>query len=52
MEKINTIINHPLSKAVALGVIGTMFLIEKRLMYSGMAYGYGLRELLLAFKSK
>ena len=50
MEKIKGIVNHPLSKAVALGFIGAMLLLESHLLYAGIAFGMSLRELLLAFK--
>jgi hypothetical protein len=50
MEKIKGIVNHPLSKAVALGFIGGMLLLEKHPLYAGVALGMAVRELLLAFK--
>ncbi len=50
MDKLKSIINHPLSKAVALGIVGALLLMEKHPMYSGIALGMSLRELLLAFK--
>jgi hypothetical protein len=50
MEKIKGIVNHPLSKAVALGFIGAMLLLEKHPLYAGVALGMAVRELLLAFK--
>jgi hypothetical protein len=52
MEKIKMIVNHPLSKAMALGFVGAMLLLEKHLLYSGIAFGMALRECLLAFKSE
>jgi len=51
MEKAKSIINHPLSKAVLAGFIGAMLLLEKHPMYAGVAFGYSLREVLLAFKA-
>ena len=51
MDKLKEIINHPLSKSVALGIVGTLLLLEKHPLYAGMAFGMGLRELLLAFKA-
>jgi hypothetical protein len=50
MNKIKAIVNHPLSKAIAFGFCGTMLLLEGHPLYSGVLMGYGLRELLLAFK--
>ena len=51
MEKIKEIVNHPLSKAIAIGIIGSI-LLEVHKLYAGLAFGFGLRELLLAFKSE
>jgi len=51
MDKLKEIINHPLSKSVALGVVGALLLMEKHPLYAGVALGMGLRELLLAFKA-
>jgi|TARA_R100001198_G_C5209469_1_gene195381 hypothetical protein len=52
MEKIKEIVNHPLSKAIAIGIIGSILLLEVHKLYAGLAFGFGLRELLLAFKSE
>jgi hypothetical protein len=52
MEKIKMIVNHPLSKAMALGFIGAMLLLEKHSLYAGISFGMSLREFLLAFKSE
>ena len=51
MENIKKYVNHPLSKAIVLGLIGSGLLIEAHPMYAGIAFGYGLRELFLAFKN-
>ncbi len=52
MEKVKEYINHPLTKCVVSAIIGGMLLIESHPMYAGVAFGYGLRELFLAFKSE
>jgi hypothetical protein len=52
MEKVKAIINHPLAKAMLAGIAGAMLLIESHLMYAGVAFGYALREVLLAFKAE
>jgi len=52
MEKMKMLVNHPLSKAIACGFIGAMLLLEGHALYSGIALGMGLREMLLAFKSE
>jgi|TARA_R100000081_G_C4806385_1_gene167818 hypothetical protein len=51
MDKLKEIINHPLSKSVALGIVGALLLMEKHPLYAGIVFGMGLRELLLAFKA-
>ena len=51
MEKLKYVVNHPLSKSVVLGIIGTILLLESHSFYSGLAFGFSLRELLLAFKA-
>ena len=50
METVKEIINHPLSKAVACGVVGLVFIMHKHPLYAGIAFGMGFREFLLAFK--
>ena len=52
MNTIKDIVNHPLSKAIALGIIGAALLLEKHPLYAGIAIGMGIREFLLAFKSE
>ena len=52
MDKIKMIINHPLSKAVLAGIVGAVLLVESHPMYAGVAFGYALREVFLAFKSE
>ena len=52
MEKVKAIINHPLAKAMLAGITGAMLLLESHPMYAGVAFGYALREVLLAFKSE
>ncbi len=51
MEKAKAIVNHPLSKAVLAGGCGAMLLLESHPLYAGAAFGYALREVLLAFKA-
>lgn len=50
METIKEIINHPLSKAVGYAIIGLLLLMHSHSLYSGIAFGMGVREFLLAFK--
>ena len=51
METIKQIVNHPLSKAVACGIIGAMLLLHSHSLYAGIAFGMGLREFLMALKA-
>ena len=39
MEKIKEIVNHPLSKAIAIGIIGSILLLEVHKLYAGLAFG-------------
>jgi len=50
METIKEIINHPLSKAVASGIIGGLLIAHSHELYAGIAFGIGIREFLFAFK--
>ncbi len=50
MEKIKQYVNHPMSKAIVLALIGSGLLLESHPMYAGIAFGVGVREFLLAFK--
>jgi hypothetical protein len=52
MEKAKEIINHPLAKAILAGFVGTMLLVESHPLYAGVAFGYSLREIFLAFKAE
>ena len=52
MDKVKEYINHPLTKCIVAAIIGAALLIESHPMYGGIAFGYGLRELFLAFKSE
>jgi len=50
METLKKYINHPMSKVVACGILGSMLLVHGHLLYSGMVFGVGIREFLLALK--
>ena len=52
MNKVKELVNHPLSKAVVFGICGAIILLEEHPIYAGLCFGYGFRELLLAFKSE
>ena len=50
MEKIKELVNSPLAKCVVSTVIGVLLLMKKDVLYSGIAFGIGIREFFLAFK--
>jgi len=52
MEKAKKYINHPLTKSVTASIIGGLLLLESHNLYAGIAFGYAIRELFLAFKSE
>jgi hypothetical protein len=52
MEKVKSIIGSPLFKAACCGAIGLALIAESHPLYAGIAFGFGLREFLLAFKSE
>ena len=45
------IINSNWFKAALAGVVGVALLLNGSVLYAGIAFGIGARELLLAFKS-
>ncbi len=52
MEKIKNYVNHPLSKCILVSIVGATLLLESHPFYAGLCFGYGVRELFLAFKSE
>lgn len=50
MEKIKMIVNSSWFKSALAGTVGISLLISGNLLYSGVAFGIGIREFLLAFK--
>ena len=50
MEKIKNIVNSSWFKAAAIGGVGVLLLLDKNVFYSGIAFGFAVREFLLAFK--
>ena len=52
MEKIKELVNSSLTKCVVGIGIGILLLIKKDVMYSGIAFGIGIREFFLAFKKE
>ena len=52
MDKVKSVIGSPLFKAACCGAIGLALIAESHPLYAGIAFGFGLREFLLAFKSE
>jgi len=50
MKKIKDIVNSFCFKAAAIGGICVLLLLDKNVFYSGIAFGFAVREFLLAFK--
>ena len=50
MKKIKDIVNSSWFKAAAIGSIGILLLLDKDIFYSGIAFGFAVREFLLSFK--
>jgi|TARA_R110002020_G_scaffold27115_5_gene87341 hypothetical protein len=51
MKKVKEIVNSPLFKSMVCGAIGIALIAESHSLYAGLAFGVGLREFLLAFKT-
>ena len=50
MQKVKDIVNSSWFKAAAIGGVGVLLLLDKNVFYSGIAFGFAVREFLLAFK--
>ena len=51
MDKVKAIVNSSWFKAAAAGAVGALLLVDKNVLYAGIAFGIGIREFLLAMKS-
>tara|TARA_R110000824_G_scaffold82121_6_gene205924 strand:- start:3366 stop:3521 length:156 start_codon:yes stop_codon:yes gene_type:complete len=51
MDKIKSIVTSTWFKAATAGAVGILLLLDKNILYAGIAFGIGIREFLLAFKS-
>tara|TARA_R110000803_G_scaffold178677_2_gene241074 strand:+ start:767 stop:922 length:156 start_codon:yes stop_codon:yes gene_type:complete len=51
MDKIKTIVNSSWFRAAMAGGVGIALLAKGEVLYAGIAFGIGIREFLLAFKS-
>tara|TARA_R100000664_G_scaffold18986_2_gene28095 strand:+ start:2484 stop:2666 length:183 start_codon:yes stop_codon:yes gene_type:complete len=50
MEQIKKVVNSSWFKSIAIGIIGIALIAEKHLLYSGIAFGFAIREFLLSLK--
>ena len=50
MEKVIKIINSNWFKSAAVAGIGILLILEKHPLYAGFAFGFAVRELLMALK--
>jgi len=51
MDKVKAIVNSSWFKAAAAGAVGAFLLVDKNVLYAGIAFGIAIREFLLAMKS-
>lgn len=50
MEKIKELVNSSLTKCAVSMAAGILLIIQKDVLYAGIAFGIGIREFFLAFK--
>ena len=50
MEQIKKVVNSSWFKSLAIAMIGIALIAEKHLLYSGIAFGFAVREFLLSLK--
>jgi len=50
MKQLKKIVNSSWFKALAIGMIGIALLAESHPFYSGIAFGFAIREFLLSLK--
>ncbi len=51
MDKVESIVNSTWFRAALAGGVGAALLLKGAVLYAGIAFGIGIREFLLAFKS-
>tara|TARA_R110002020_G_scaffold23658_3_gene78612 strand:- start:3033 stop:3191 length:159 start_codon:yes stop_codon:yes gene_type:complete len=51
MEKLKTIVKSPLFKAGLAAAAGVALMTTGNVLWAGIAFGIGIREFLLAFKT-
>ena len=50
MEQIKKVVNSSWFKSLTIAMIGIALIAEKHLLYSGIAFGFAVREFLLSLK--
>jgi len=50
MEQLKKVINSSWFKSLAIAIIGVALIAEKHLFYSGIAFGFAVREFLWSLK--
>ncbi len=50
MKQLIKIVNSSWFKSAAIAAIGVLLIAEKHLLYSGIAFGFAIREFLLSLK--
>ena len=50
MKQVIKVINSSWFKSAAISMIGVALIAEKHLLYSGIAFGFAVREFLLSLK--
>ena len=50
MKQVIKVVNSSWFKSTAIGMIGIALIAEKHLLYSGIAFGFAIREFLLSLK--
>ena len=51
MEKVKAIVNSAWFRAALAGAAGVGLLVKGEVLFAGIAFGIGIREFFLAFKS-
>lgn len=50
MEKVKMIVNSTWFRAALAGAVGLALLVKGEMLYSGIAFGVGIRDFLLSLK--
>ena len=50
MEQLKKVVNSSWFKSLAIAMIGVILMAEKHMFYSGIAFGFAIREFLWSLK--